>query len=282
MAMRWLVTAAVFLCFLLGPAAPLATWLVRIPMSPQRGCRVLPTPPGTHGRRVRLQSYNRNVYDDDGVGEAYAGALEGLRYFREYARRGMERFMKGDLAGCLADFDRAVASNSSQPLIQRGIALYIAGHYQNASLQLAKDVEALESSKLFKASDVRIWLSAAYNKLGLRDKAVRAVDNTYLTNTGLVEQRYIINATLDFYAGAKPLEDMLSIIDAVDDKDVFGIRFFGNFYLGLYFDSVGEHDLAKTFLAFTRESKRYPDRDMWYHVPRMLHTTRGWDDDPPS
>ena len=269
---RWMMAclgaAAFFILYNTGPVTSF----------PVRGWCLAPAARGA----VRPLFYNRNIYDDDdGAGEAYAGAEEGLRYFREYARRGLDRFMQGDLAGCLADFDRAAAANATQPLIQRGIALYIAGHYLNASLQLTKDVELLENTKLFKASDVRIWLSAAYNKLGMREHAVRAVDHTDLTSTGLVEQRYIINSTLAFYAGDKPLEEMLAIVDEADAKDVFGVRFFGNFYLGLYFDSVGEEDLARTFLAFTRGSKRYPDRDMWYHVPRMLHTTRGWDD-PPS
>ena len=217
---------------------------------------------------------NPNVYDD-GTGEDYVSAQEGLRYFREYTRRGMERFMQNDLEGALLDFERAMKSNSSQPLMQRGIALYCAGHYQNASIQLLKDIEILEHSKLFKASDLRIWLSATYNKLGQKDKALRALDNSYLTPTGLVEQRFIINCTLAFFAGEKTLEDMLTV---QDEKDIFGHRFFGNFYLGLYHDSIGEYDLAKTFLSFARHSNRYPDKDMWYHVPRVLFSCRGWDE----
>ena len=220
---------------------------------------------------------NPNVYDD-GTGEEYVTAQEGLRYFREYTRRGMERFMQNDLEGALLDFERAMKSNSSQPLMQRGIALYCAGHYQNASIQLLKDIEILEHSKLFKASDLRIWLSATYNKLGEKEKAIHALDNSYLTPTGLVEQRFIINCTLSFFAGEKTLEDMLTILDEQDEKDVFGHRFFGNFYLGLFHDSIGEYDLAKTFLSFTRNSNRYPDKDMWYHVPRVLFSCRGWDE----
>lgn len=221
--------------------------------------------------------YNPNIYDDDNE-EDFSTVEEGLRYYREYAKRGLKRFRDRDIAGCLADFDRATNANSTQPLIQRGIALYCAGHFHNASLQLERDIEIVEGSKTFKASDLRIWLSACYNKLGRKKDALIALDHTYLATSGLIEQRFIINSTLSFYAGEMTLDDMMGIIGDTDERDVFGFRFFGNFYLGLYYDSIGEFDLARVFLSFPRGSNRYPDRDMWYHVPRYLYTLRGWDD----
>ena len=228
-------------------------------------------------RSALTAKYNPNVYDDDGEDD-FSSVETGLRYFREYAKRGMKRFRDRDIEGSLADFDRAVSSNSSQPLIQRGIALYCAGQYQNASEQLERDIAILEGSKTFKASDLRIWLSASLNKQNRKDDAIAALDHSYLSTTGLVEQRFIINSTLSFYAGEMPLEDMMTIIGDTDERDVFGFRFFGNFYLGLYYDSVNEEDLARVFLSYPKESTRYPERDMWFHVPRYLYTLRGWDD----
>jgi hypothetical protein len=224
-----------------------------------------------------LAKYNPNIYDDDNE-EDFSTVEEGLRYFREYAKRGLKRFRDRDIVGCLSDFDRAANANSSQPLVQRGIALYCAGHFQNASLQLERDIAIIEGSKTFKASDLRIWLSASLNKLGRKEDAVKALDHSYLATSGLAEQRFIINCTLSFYAGEMPLDDLLGIIGETDERDVFGFRFFGNFYLGLYYDSIGEFDLARVFLSFPKDSNRYPDRDMWYHVPRYLYTLRGWDD----
>lgn len=220
---------------------------------------------------------NPNIYDDDNE-EDFSGVGEGLRYFREYAKRGIKRFRGRDMEGCLADFDRAANANSSQPLIQRGIALYCAGQFEEASIQLQRDIGLLEGSKTFKASDLRIWLSATLNKLGRKEDAIQALDHSYLSTTGLTEQRFIINSTMSFYAGEMPLEDMMGLIGEADERDVFGFRFFGNFYLGLYFDSVNEADLARVFLSFPKDSNRYPEKDMWYHVPRYLYTLRGWDD----
>lgn len=239
-----------------------------------------------HTTRSKRNSYanlilsaklNPNIYDDDNE-EDFSGVGEGLRYFREYAKRGIKRFRERDIEGCLADFDRATNSNSSQPLIQRGIALYCAGHYLNASVQLERDIAIIEGSKTFKASDLRIWLSACFNKLDRKEDAIAALDHSYLSTSGLIEQRFIINSTMSFFAGEMPLDDIMGLIGETDERDVFGFRFFGNFYLGLYYDSVGEDDLARVFLSFPRDSDRYPDKDMWYHVPRYLYTLRGWDD----
>lgn len=73
-----------------------------------------------------------------------------------------------------------------------------------------------------------------------------------------------------------------------------GAIFYGNFYLGLYFDSIGTHafsvtlyaytvtgdsGLAQAFLRFPFESARYPPSDMWYHLPRALFRMRGWSAD---
>jgi tetratricopeptide (TPR) repeat protein len=221
--------------------------------------------------------YNPNIYDDDNE-EDFSSVEEGLRYFREYAKRGLKRFRDRNIEGCLADFDRAANANSSQPLAQRGIALYCAGRYEDASLQLERDIKIIEGSKTFKASDLRIWHSASLNKLGRKEDAVRALDHLGLDTPGLIEKRFIINCTLSFYANEMPLDDMMEAIGSADERDIFGFRFFGNFFLGLYYDSIGEADLARVFLSFPRDSTRYPDRDMWYHVPRFLYTLRGWDD----
>ena len=83
------------------------------------------------------------------------------------------------------------------------------------------------------------------------------------------------------------------MVGSADAEDRLGYRFYGNFFLALYYDSigkvdrlwlrnlsrlcVGEQDMAQTFLAFPCTSKRYPPTDMWYHVPRALAKLRGWD-----
>lgn len=69
--------------------------------------------------------------------------------------------------------------------------------------------------------------------------------------SALVEERFLLNSTLSFFAGQKTTEDMLELIGASDERDVMGARFFGNFYLGLYYDSIGSLTIAT------------PDRFLW-------------------
>lgn len=59
---------------------------------------------------------------------------------------------------------------------------------------------------------------------------------------------------------------------------LIGVKFYGNFYLGLYFDSMNDTEAAKHFLSYPATSNRYPNLDMWYHVPRLLYA-RYKDDD---
>jgi 5-hydroxyisourate hydrolase-like protein (transthyretin family) len=91
-----------------------------------------------------------------------------------------------------------------------------------------------------------------------------------------------MNTTLHFFAGSVQLDEVMDIVGNVDERDMYGFGFFGNFYLGLYYDSIGEREMAKTFLQFSQSSKRYPEKDMWYHIPRVLYTARGFDEEDDS
>jgi len=199
---------------------------------------------------------------------------DGMRYFREYARRGLQRFQERDLDGAIKDMQRAAKANSTQPLSQLGIFLYCAGNYAQAELQLASDIEKIEAAKMFKATDLRLWRCASLNKLEKFSEAKMALDNSILTTTGLVEYRPLMNTTLNFFAGESPVEDLLDMIGTADEKDFSGNNFFGNFFLGLYYDSVGDMDMARVFLSLSKNSNRYPEKDMWYHLPRVLYEQR--------
>jgi len=216
---------------------------------------------------------SESIYEDH---EETGGVEYGLRYYREYAKRGIQRFMDRNLMGALDDFDRAIQSNNSQPLIQRGITLYLLDRYAEAANQFRKDIELIEKPMMFKASDLRLWLSACMNKLGQLEEGQNVLEVLVPSPSGLDEKRFLMNSTLHFFSGQKRIEDMLEIIGAADEKDTFGLRFFGNFYLALYYDSIGDEGLAKAFLSVPCSSEKYPKRDMWYHLPRLFASQRGW------
>ena len=210
--------------------------------------------------------------------ENMVGVGDGLRKFRHHTLQGIKRMQAQDLEGALSEFDLARSSNTSQPLVQRGIALYLLGRFEEAAAQLAKDVERMESSKTYKASDIRLWLSACWNHLGSPKKAKTVLElNAYSAEGTLLESRHLMTNLLLFFGLEKPLEEMLDVIGTTerDANDVQGTIFYGNFFLGLYFESIGENDMAKAFLDIPCGSDRYDRQDLWYHVPRMLAHQRG-------
>ena len=197
-----------------------------------------------------------------------------LRDFREYGNTALQLFKNRDIKGAINSFQQAAMSNSSQPLAQLGICYYCEERFDDAVKQLDKDIKLIEKSKQFKASDLRLWLSAAYNRLGKKDDAYYALDLNNINVPGVYEQRLLMNYTLNFFGESLLLDDMLDYIGQADEKDFEGRRFYGNFYLGLYYDSIKNMELSEAFLQYPRESKKYRSNDMWYHLPRVLYDKR--------
>lgn len=194
--------------------------------------------------------------------------------FRQYVREGIQKLLDGDVIGSVNAWDNAARCNSSQPLQQRGIVLYCVGRFDCAEQQLKEDIRKFENMKVSKASELRLWRSAALNKLGRFEEAKKALDVNNLAGISVASQSKFVNATLSFFYGETPVEDMISITGNPTEKDLSGNYFYGNFFIGLYFDSIGESSLAEAFLAIPNESTRYSPNDMWHHIPRLLVTNR--------
>ena len=204
----------------------------------------------------------------------FAGLSNSLGKFRNSAKQGLQLFQDGDLGGALREFDTALSFNSSQPLAQRGITLYCLGQYEDAAAQLKQDVERIEGSKLYKASDLRLWLSACFNHLGNAKASKNALDlDSYSSEANAVaDTNRLMENLLLFFGKEKGLDDLLEEIGSVDTgkSEVHGPLFYGNFYLGLFYESTGEMELAKAFLEIPANSGKYSKNDMWYHVPRYI------------
>lgn len=48
------------------------------------------------------------------------------------------------------------------------------------------------------------------------------------------------------------------------------LKFFGYFYLGLYFDALGEVELAGLFLSRARDNRSTVVKDAWYTISDWL------------
>lgn len=208
------------------------------------------------------------------------GVNENTRYFREYATRGLEKFKKGDLEGSINDLIKAKDADSRQPLMQLGIFLYINGNYEDAEKQLMKDIITIENAQISKASELRIWRCASLSKLGNAKEAKRILNEPVTKNfTAMNEDRYIMNITMGLFNGDIELESMMQLIESREEGDVTSFRFYGNLYTALYFDSIGDADLCKTFLAFAIGTNPSAKRDIWYQLPRLYYIKRYGVDD---
>jgi tetratricopeptide (TPR) repeat protein len=210
----------------------------------------------------------RQTWDDIDE-EANFKNKESLRQYRQYAKAGLEYIMRHDLVAALNQFNKAINANASQPLLQRGMTCYLLGDYNEAVNQFEKDLKILENVnlKLYKATDMRLWLSAAYNKLDKREEAIRALD---LKNHDLQEERYLFRKIMEFYAGDIEIDAVLTIVGNAAVADPVGTLFYGNFYLGLYFDSMNQKEMVGAFLDIPVTSNKFPKYDLWFHIPRLL------------
>lgn len=192
-----------------------------------------------------------------------------LREFRAQAGAGIQGMIDGDLNKALDCFDAARGANGTQVLLQRGMTLFFLGNYEEAASQFKHDVKCMENKnlKLFKATDARLWWSAALLALGRGEEAKDALD---IYNDELEESRYLMIVLLRYYHGDVPLEELMHTIGNSDDRDVLGNNYYGNFYLALHMIASGEKDMAKTFLDLVCDSGKFDEKDLWRHLPGLL------------
>ena len=214
---------------------------------------------------------------DEFVQESEANLLSGLvpdlMKYRKSVEKGMNSFKAGNLLESLEYFDNAALVNSTQPLAQRSFALYIAERYSDAIDQLEKDIKLIEDMKLFKATDLRLLLSACYYKLNQKENAILSLDieKEDSNDDSLLEQRSMWKSLLSLYHDDDDsLINLMDMIGSYGENQLNSGIFYGNFYIGLYFDSINDIHMATAFLEIPRESTRFKQDDMWYHLPRLL------------
>jgi hypothetical protein len=172
--------------------------------------------------------------------------------------------------------------------IPDGIAGYCSGNYVAAAEHFLRSLEQTEGSRLWNdddvqiwPSDLRLWLCAALHKLGQHAEAQVVLNHTVVAYAGedslnsddQVTQRQFIGLLMSFYAGESSVQDVLQFIgrqEEIDSADRSGFKFFGYFYLGLYYDSVGDYAMSQSLLSYPVESRRFSPNDVWYTIPLLL------------
>ena len=160
---------------------------------------------------------------------------------RVYVVRGMVYFRLGRIQESLADFDKSIELEpSSKPECwQRGISLYYLGRYDEGR-------EQFEVHRTVNSSDVEnpFWHFMCVSKIDGVDAA-----RTKLLPCG-PDSRSPLMQVLEMLRGKMEPEQVIAAANAAhggpEGKSL--ARFYGNLYVGLYYDCLGKLDLAKEHL----------------------------------
>lgn len=146
-----------------------------------------------------------------------------LHSWRQHVVEGIDYFKQHELTLAKESFNAAAALQVNQTMQQRGMLLYCLGEYDQAVEQFLRDIKHLEKDKLFKISDLRLWASACYNRLGDKENALKILDVDNLQGFNLIDETPLMNMTMQFYANRLPISDMVEFlsesVNMEDDDD---------------------------------------------------------------
>jgi tetratricopeptide (TPR) repeat protein len=165
--------------------------------------------------------------------------------------RGEEHFRKAQIAQSIADFDRELelAPERAPQHWQRGIALYYAGEFEKGAQQF----------KLHQTVNPEDVENAAWHFLCM----VRAPGGSVE-----VSRKHLISVTQDsrvpmaqvqrLFAGGTTPDEVLRIGEAAGGTG----KFYAELYVGLYFESLGEHEASQRLIAAAAENPAAKDSYM--------------------
>ncbi len=168
--------------------------------------------------------------------------------WRAYLQRGELRFRAGKITESLIDFDKSLELNPAMAASfwQRGLSLYYAGKFQAGR-------EQFELHRTVNASDVEnpFWHFLCVAKMEGVDSAQKKI-----LPCGY-DGRAPLMDILELIRGAKTFEEVAQIVGAIDKESKQNAydRFYGNYYLGLYLDALGQKERAEAFLLKAVDEK---------------------------
>ena len=178
-----------------------------------------------------------------------------------YSVRGAAHFKLGHLRESLADFDREIelTPGAGPAHWRRGLTLYYAEKYQDG-------VKQFTTSDKAEPEDVEnaIWHFLCNAKVKGLEKARGEMLKVKQDQRG----EYMMKIYQLFKGEAKP-EDVFAVAEAgqVDDKRRQSQRFYANYYVGMYYEAVGEP--AKSLEYLKKAVEKYPIGDYMMDVARV-------------
>uniref|UniRef100_A0A0E0FLA9 Uncharacterized protein n=1 Tax=Oryza nivara TaxID=4536 RepID=A0A0E0FLA9_ORYNI len=141
-------------------------------------------------------------------------------------RRGMQLFRQGDVAGSVAEFDRAIELDQRQKqyLWQRGLSLYYMDRFEEGAEQFRLDVAANPND-----TEESLWCFLC---------------EAQLYGVGLDSRSVMREAYALFKDGGDP-EKLASNFSSGSEGEIF----YSSLYTGLYYESQKDAELAKSHIV---------------------------------
>jgi lipoprotein NlpI len=170
--------------------------------------------------------------------------------------RGVAEFEQGRFAVSAAAFDELaqMLPDRAPELWQRGIALYYAGRFTDCRRQF-------ESHRTVNPDDVE---NAAWHFLCVARERNLVAARGALLPVG-PDSRVPMRQVYDMFRGALTAE---AVMKAAESSP--GGQFYGNLYVGLYFDAIGERPLALRHIK-SAAADRYESVGGYMHMVARVH-----------
>jgi lipoprotein NlpI len=183
----------------------------------------------------------------------------------ELVSRGMQKFRNNDIAGSLADFDRAaqLAPKSAPQLWQLGISDYYAGKFREGRRQF-------ELHQTVNPDDVE---NAAWHFLCVaRVDGLPAARKSLLKIDTTRDARVPMAEIYELFAGRGSPD---AVLRAAAKDATPQAAMYANLYLGIYFEAAGDNDKAR---ASIRKAAAASIDDNYMHDVAKVHVRqRHWD-----
>lgn len=196
---------------------------------------------------------------------------EGARREAQVAvRRGMKRFVEGNVAESLEDFDKALKLDPSQEpyLWQRGLSLYYAARFQEGAQQFQDDVAVNPND-----TEEAIWCFLCEAQLTNAEDARKK-----FLKVGR-DPRPVMRAAYKLFQTGEGIEDLLGAATDNGGHD----SFYALLYLGLYHESQ-KNEVAAREAITAAVNTPYGQRsgDFMAKLGQVHCLCRGWSTTPDS
>ncbi len=156
---------------------------------------------------------------------------------REHMERGMQKFVRNEIAASIEEFDKAakLEPESAPHLWQRGIAYYYVKRYEDGRKQF-------EVHRTVNPNDVEnaAWWYLCMAKLGRKEEARQK-----LLPVG-PDDRVPMTEVYALFAGRGTEKDVLAAMTRASERRL--AEFYGYLYLGLFAETEGDMKKAKAML----------------------------------